>query len=143
MAREPRGRMPELPMLRREVIVIDYDSGRVLASQKPDERMEPASITKVMTSYVTAAEVKNGKIKSDDLVTISERAWREGGAGMLGNAGSSNVQGEEQKTLDVISNAIFLRECADAIMKRIQQMSGQEYVDDYAPKKAALDPNDD
>ena len=39
--------------------------------------MEPASITKVMTSYVVAAEMKNGKIKPDDLVTMSERAWRE------------------------------------------------------------------
>jgi 1-acyl-sn-glycerol-3-phosphate acyltransferase len=36
-----------------------------------------------------------------------------------------------------------LRECADRIMKRIQELSGQEYVDDYAPKKAALDPNED
>jgi 1-acyl-sn-glycerol-3-phosphate acyltransferase len=36
-----------------------------------------------------------------------------------------------------------LRVCADQIMKRIQELSGQEYVDDYAPKKAALDPNED
>jgi 1-acyl-sn-glycerol-3-phosphate acyltransferase len=36
-----------------------------------------------------------------------------------------------------------LRDCADRIMKRIQELSGQEYVDDYAPKKAALDPNED
>jgi 1-acyl-sn-glycerol-3-phosphate acyltransferase len=36
-----------------------------------------------------------------------------------------------------------LRECADRIMKRIQELSGQEYVDDYAPKKAVLDPNED
>jgi 1-acyl-sn-glycerol-3-phosphate acyltransferase len=43
------------------------------------------------------------------------------------------------------SNAIFLRECADAIMKRIQQMSGQEYVDTYAVKgaKPAADKNDE
>jgi 1-acyl-sn-glycerol-3-phosphate acyltransferase len=38
---------------------------------------------------------------------------------------------------------VHLRACADQIMKRIQEMSGQEYVDDYAPKKAALDPNED
>ena len=58
---------------------------QVLAGENIDARMDPASITKVMTSYVVAAEVKNGKIKQDDLVTMSERAWREGGAGTEGS----------------------------------------------------------
>ena len=62
-------------------LLMDYDTGQVLAGENIHARMEPASITKVMTSYVVAAEQKNGKIRSDDLVTISERAWREGGAG--------------------------------------------------------------
>ena len=61
-------------------LLMDFDTGQVLAGENIDLRMEPASLTKVMTSYVAAAETKNGKIKPDDLVTISERAWREGGA---------------------------------------------------------------
>ena len=61
-------------------ILMDYITGQVLAGENYDERMEPASITKVMTSYVLAAEQANGKIKPDDQVMLSERAWREGGA---------------------------------------------------------------
>ena len=66
-------------------LLMDDDTGQVLAGENIHARMEPASITKVMTSYVVAAEQKNGKIRSDDLVTISERAWREGGAGTEGS----------------------------------------------------------
>ena len=66
-------------------LLMDYDTGQVLAGENIHARTEPASITKVMTSYVVAAEQKNGKIRSDDLVTISERAWREGGAGTEGS----------------------------------------------------------
>ncbi len=66
-------------------LLMDYGTGQILAGENIDQRMEPASITKVMTSYVAAAEMKAGKIKPDDLVTISERAWREGGAGTEGS----------------------------------------------------------
>ena len=66
-------------------LLMDFETGQVLAGENIHARMEPASITKVMTSYVVAAEQKNGKIRSDDLVTISERAWREGGAGTEGS----------------------------------------------------------
>src|SRR5688572_25409031 len=57
-------------------LLMDFETGQILAGENIDLRMEPASITKVMTSYVAAAEAKSGKIKPDDLVTISERAWR-------------------------------------------------------------------
>ena len=66
-------------------LLMDYDTGQVLAGENIHARMEPASITKVMTSYVVAAEQKNGKIRPDDMVPISERAWREGGAGTEGS----------------------------------------------------------
>ncbi|KAF1721538.1 D-alanyl-D-alanine carboxypeptidase family protein [Pseudoxanthomonas wuyuanensis] len=61
-------------------LLMDYTTGQVLAGENYDERVEPASITKVLTSYVVAAEIKNGKIKETDDVMLSERAWREGGA---------------------------------------------------------------
>ncbi len=66
-------------------VLVDYITGQVLAGENYNERVEPASITKVMTSYVLAAEQKNGKIKADDPVMMSERAWREGGAGTDGS----------------------------------------------------------
>ncbi|MGN6225009.1 D-alanyl-D-alanine carboxypeptidase family protein [Pseudoxanthomonas sp.] len=66
-------------------VLMDYITGQVLAGENYHQRVEPASITKVMTSYVLAAEQKNGKIRPDDQVMMSERAWREGGAGTDGS----------------------------------------------------------
>lgn len=66
-------------------VLIDFTTGQVLAGENYQQRMEPASITKVMTSYVLAAEQKNGKIRPTDQVMMSERAWREGGAGTDGS----------------------------------------------------------
>ncbi|RPD84609.1 D-alanyl-D-alanine carboxypeptidase family protein [Luteimonas sp. 100069] len=66
-------------------ILMDYATGQMLAGHNPDERVEPASITKVMTSYVIAAELAAGKIKPDDQVLMSENAWRKGGAGTDGS----------------------------------------------------------
>ena len=66
-------------------ILMDYTTGQVLAGENHDRRVEPASITKVLTSYVLAAEQKTGKIKANDPVMMSERAWREGGAGTDGS----------------------------------------------------------
>lgn len=66
-------------------VLIDYTTGQVLAGENYQQRVEPASITKVMTSYVLAAEQKNGKIRPTDQVMMTERAWREGGAGTDGS----------------------------------------------------------
>ena len=61
-------------------LVMDHATGQVLAGENIDARVEPASITKVMTAYVVAAEQAAGRVKPDDQVLMSELAWREGGA---------------------------------------------------------------
>ena len=66
-------------------VLMDFATGQVLADANADERVEPASITKVMTSYVVSAELAGGKIKMTDEVFISETAWRSGGAGTEGS----------------------------------------------------------
>lgn len=66
-------------------VLMDYATGQVLAGENIHTPVPPASITKVMTSYVLAAEAKTGKIGPDDQVMMSERAWREGGAGTDGS----------------------------------------------------------
>ena len=60
-------------------LIMDYATGQVLAGENVDTEVEPASITKVMTSYVIAAEMAAGKIKASDQVMMSENAWRTGG----------------------------------------------------------------
>ena len=62
--------------------VIDFASGKVLAEKDPDEQIEPASITKLMTSYVVYKELDAGRLAMDDMVDISEKAWRMGGSRM-------------------------------------------------------------
>ena len=56
-------------------ILMDYNSGAVLAALNPDQRQYPASLTKMMTRYVVGAALKQGKIHNTDMVTIGESAW--------------------------------------------------------------------
>lgn len=56
-------------------ILMDYNSGAILSSLNPDQRQYPASLTKMMTSYVIGEALKQGKIHNEDMVTIGESAW--------------------------------------------------------------------
>lgn len=58
-------------------ILMDANSGRVLAEHNADERLPPASLTKLMTSYVLSYELEQGNVKNDDMVTISKNAWAQ------------------------------------------------------------------
>ncbi len=58
-------------------LVVDYYSGTTLAEKDADRKIEPASITKVMTAYVLFREVEAGNLSLDDIVTVSENAWRK------------------------------------------------------------------
>ena len=67
----------------RNYILIDSVSGRILAESGADERIEPASITKVMTGYVAADQIAKGFVSLEDEVFISEECWRKGGSKMF------------------------------------------------------------
>lgn len=58
-------------------ILIDADSSRVLAEGNADVRLPPASLTKLMTSYVLSYELEQGHVRADDMVTISKAAWTQ------------------------------------------------------------------
>lgn len=58
--------------------LMDYQSGDLIAAFNADERVEPASITKVMTTYIAFDEIRKGRVKLDDTALISEKAWRQG-----------------------------------------------------------------
>jgi D-alanyl-D-alanine carboxypeptidase (penicillin-binding protein 5/6) len=64
----------------RSYIVVDYRTGKVLASQEPVARLEPASLTKLMTAYIVFQELVGGKLKLDEPVVVSEHAWRSEGS---------------------------------------------------------------
>ncbi len=61
-------------------ILMDYASGQVLAAQEPDLKLEPASLTKVMTTYLVAEALKQKRLSLEQTVTVSERAWRTQGS---------------------------------------------------------------
>ena len=105
-------------------LLMDFDTGQILAGENIDQRMEPASITKVMTSYVAAAEAKSGKIKPDDLVTISERAWREGGAGTEGSF--SGFELNSRVKLSDIEKGMSIQSGNDAAIAIAEHVAGSE-----------------
>jgi D-alanyl-D-alanine carboxypeptidase (penicillin-binding protein 5/6) len=59
-------------------LLMDFDSGEVLASANADEALPPASLTKMMTSYIVEQALRAGQLKPTDLVTVSENAWCRG-----------------------------------------------------------------
>jgi len=76
---------PTLPV--KSYITIDFDTGSTLAEQAADLRVEPASITKIMAAYVVFHELRAGRLKLEDQVTISEKAWRMEGSRMFAKVG--------------------------------------------------------
>jgi D-alanyl-D-alanine carboxypeptidase (penicillin-binding protein 5/6) len=77
---------PAMPA--RAHILVDFHSGEVLSENAADERLDPASITKLMTAYAVFAELRKGEMSLDDMVTVSERAWRTGGSRMFIEVGT-------------------------------------------------------
>jgi serine-type D-Ala-D-Ala carboxypeptidase (penicillin-binding protein 5/6) len=64
----------------RTYIVVDYRTDKILAAKDPAARVEPASLTKLMTAYIVFQELAAGKLKLDEQVTVSEHAWRSEGS---------------------------------------------------------------
>lgn len=67
-------------------VLMDYHSGKVLAESHADDRLDPASLTKMMSSYVIGQAIKAGKIHNDDLVTVGKDAWATGNPVLKGSS---------------------------------------------------------
>ena len=105
-------------------VLMDYATGQVLAGENIDARVAPASITKVMTSYVVSAELAHGKIHLDDKVRISERAWRSGGAGTDGS--TSFLQLDSQVPLKDLQYGMIIQSGNDAAIALAEHVAGSE-----------------
>ncbi|HWI23534.1 MAG TPA: D-alanyl-D-alanine carboxypeptidase family protein, partial [Lysobacter sp.] len=112
------------PKVSKAWVLMDFATGQVLAGENYDERVEPASITKVMTSYVIAAEMAAGKVKATDQVMMSEHAWREGGAGTEGSYSGFEVN----KTAPLIEmeKGMVVQSGNDAALALAEHVAGSE-----------------
>jgi D-alanyl-D-alanine carboxypeptidase (penicillin-binding protein 5/6) len=115
-------------------ILIDANTNRVLAEMNPDEEIEPASITKIMTGYVVSDQIQDGFITLDDEVLISENCWRKKGSRMFIEEGSRVV------LLDLIKGMV-IQSGNDATCAIAEHVAGSEdnFVDlmmRYAEKMA-------
>ena len=71
--------VPSPPVLdNKAYVLVDYDSGQVLASSNPDLQLPPASLTKMMTSYIVEQSLLSGRLKETDMVRMNESAWCRG-----------------------------------------------------------------
>lgn len=117
--------MPSAPVPQGKAwILMDHTSGQVLAGENIDTPLDPASITKVMTSYVVAAEMAQGKVSKDDMVRISENAWRSGGAGTDGSYSALAVNSEVK--LDDILHGLVIQSGNDAAIALAEHVAGSE-----------------
>jgi D-alanyl-D-alanine carboxypeptidase (penicillin-binding protein 5/6) len=100
-------------------ILMDHFSGRVLAQDHADERAEPASLTKLMTAYVVFTALKEGRLKPDDMVTISEHAWRAEGSRTFVQVGS-------QIPVDILIKGMIVQSGNDATIALAERVGGTE-----------------
>ena len=116
----PQTMIPSPPQLAASSwILMDADSGRVLAEHNADERLSPASLTKLMTAYLVERELDQGNITSADLVPISEKAWRTGGSKMFIEVG-------EQVPVSELLHGIIIVSGNDASVAMAEYLAGGE-----------------
>jgi serine-type D-Ala-D-Ala carboxypeptidase (penicillin-binding protein 5/6) len=103
----------------RAYLLTDYQSFRVLAQDHADDRMEPASLTKLMTSYVVFTALKENRLKLTDQVTISEHAWRAEGSRTF-------VQVGTQIPVDILIKGMIIQSGNDATIALAERVGGTE-----------------
>ena len=118
-AAAPTAIPPPPELTARSFIVMDYDSGRVLAAREPDARQEPASLTKLMAAYAVFKALAEGRIKLDGLVTISESAWKQEGSRMFVEVG-------KQVPVEALIQGMIVQSGNDATVALAEHVGGTE-----------------
>jgi len=100
-------------------LVMDADTGEVIVAHKENDRFPPASLTKLMTSYIVEYELTKGNVSEDDLVLISEKAWRTTGSRMF-------VQEGTQVKLGDLLRGVIIQSGNDASVAVAEHIAGSE-----------------
>ncbi|MCX8618886.1 serine hydrolase [Gilliamella sp. B2923] len=131
--------IPAIPKLDAEAyILIDAKSGEILAQHNAEQQRDPASLTKMMTSYVVGQALHSGRIKNDDMVVVSKDAWATGNPILKG---SSLMFLEVGKTVSVsdLNKGIIIQSGNDACIAMAEHVAGSQgafvnLMNDYAQK---------
>ncbi|MEE9302830.1 MAG: D-alanyl-D-alanine carboxypeptidase family protein [Thiotrichaceae bacterium] len=100
-------------------LLIDFHSQRILASKNPGKKIEPASITKLMSAYVIYKELYKGNVDTKDLVLISEKAWRMKGSRMF-------VEARKKVPMERLLSGLIIQSGNDAAIALAEHISGTE-----------------
>ncbi len=112
--------IPSAPVINtNSYLLVDFHSGVELAGKDPDKQIEPASITKLMTAYITYQELKKGNITLKDRVLISEKAWKMEGSRMFVEAG-------KKVPLNRILHGLVIQSGNDAAVALAEHIAGSE-----------------
>lgn len=113
-------------------LLMDTDTGRVIVEHNADEVLPPASMTKMMTSYIVSAEMERGSINEDDLVDISVKAWKKGGSKMFIREGT-------QVAVKDLLRGVIIQSGNDASIALAEHLAGsEEAFADVMNQQAAL-----
>jgi D-alanyl-D-alanine carboxypeptidase (penicillin-binding protein 5/6) len=108
-----------LQVVGRAWVVADVSSSQILAAEKPDERFEPASLTKLMTAYLVFAALKEKKLKLEEQVGVSEKAWRAPGSRMF-------IEPKKPVTVDELIRGMIVQSGNDACIALAERIAGSE-----------------
>jgi len=111
-------------------VVLDYNSGAIIASNNVDAKRAPASLTKLMTAYVVFQLIKDGRANLDDDVKISEKAWKTGGS-------KSFIEVGKLIKLETLLKGMIIQSGNDAAVALAEHIAGTEgtftaYMNEYA-----------
>ncbi|MCC7258710.1 MAG: D-alanyl-D-alanine carboxypeptidase [Gammaproteobacteria bacterium] len=105
-------------------VLVDFHTGKVLAAQNEHERVEPASLTKLMTAYTVYKALAEGAVKMTDAVQVSEHAWRTGGAGSGGSTTMLPIG--SSAPMEVMLKGMIIQSGNDASIALAEHVSGSE-----------------
>lgn len=100
-------------------LLLEVGSGQILTAQTPDERIEPASLTKLMTAYLTFAAIRQKTLAIEQTVPVSETAWRTGGSKMFIRVGN-------QVGVDDLIKGMIVQSGNDACIALAEAINGSE-----------------
>ena len=109
------------PIAGRSWLVADVSSGQILVTQKADERVEPASLTKLMTAYVVFQSLRDKKLTLDQQINVSERAWRAPGSRMF-------IQPRRPVSVEELIRGMIVQSGNDACIALAEASAGSEEV---------------